>query len=103
MKYTWNSGASPARFSGAPRTPTFAGIKDCGCHKFQARGPSRSRDGGIARPPTLQIHNSIAYPTAVCIIGGMDQRYAKNAGAVFSLKYHIVWCPKYSRPVLTGP
>ena len=30
------------------------------------------------------------------------QRYAKNAGAVFSLKYHIVWCPKYRRPVLTG-
>ena len=29
-------------------------------------------------------------------------RYAKNAGAVFSLKYHIVWCPKYRRPVLTG-
>lgn len=27
-------------------------------------------------------------------------RYAKNAGAVFALKYHIVWCPKYRRPVL---
>lgn len=27
-------------------------------------------------------------------------RYAKNAGAVFSLKYHVVWCPKYRRPVL---
>jgi len=32
----------------------------------------------------------------------MDSRYAKNAGAIFSLKYHIVWCPKYRRPVLTG-
>lgn len=32
----------------------------------------------------------------------MDSRYAKNVGAVFSLKYHIVWCPKYRRPVLTG-
>jgi putative transposase len=31
------------------------------------------------------------------------QRYAKNAGAVFSLKYHIVWCPKYRRPVLVKP
>jgi putative transposase len=31
----------------------------------------------------------------------MDTRYAKNAGASFSLKYHIVWCPKYRRPVLT--
>jgi putative transposase len=34
---------------------------------------------------------------------GADARYAKNAGAVFSLKYHVVWCPKYRRPVLTGP
>jgi len=32
----------------------------------------------------------------------MKSRYAKNAGAVFSLKYHLVWCPKYRRPVLTG-
>jgi putative transposase len=30
----------------------------------------------------------------------MQTRYAKNAGAVFSLKYHIVFCPKYRRPVL---
>jgi putative transposase len=30
----------------------------------------------------------------------MDSRYARNAGATFSLKYHIVWCPKYRRPVL---
>lgn len=29
-----------------------------------------------------------------------NTRYAKNAGAVFSLKYHLVWCPKYRRPVL---
>ena len=29
-------------------------------------------------------------------------RYAKNAGAAFSLKFHIVWCPKYRRPVLAG-
>jgi putative transposase len=28
-------------------------------------------------------------------------RYAKNGGAVFSLKSHVVWCPKYRRPVLT--
>jgi len=27
-------------------------------------------------------------------------RYAKNAGAVFSLKLHLVWCPKYRRKVL---
>ena len=30
------------------------------------------------------------------------ERYRRNAGAVYSLKYHIVWCPKYRRPVLTG-
>ena len=30
----------------------------------------------------------------------MDSRYAQIAGATFSLKYHIVWCPKYRRPVL---
>lgn len=30
-------------------------------------------------------------------------RYSKNAGAVFSLKHHIVWCPKYRRSVLTPP
>lgn len=28
------------------------------------------------------------------------ERYAKNAGAVFSLKLHLVWCPKYRRKVL---
>lgn len=27
-------------------------------------------------------------------------RYAKNAGAIFSLKLHLVWCSKYRRPVL---
>jgi putative transposase len=28
-------------------------------------------------------------------------RYKSNAGAVFSLKYHLVWCPKYRLLVLT--
>jgi putative transposase len=32
----------------------------------------------------------------------MSERYAKNEGAVFSLKYHLVWCPKYRRDVLAG-
>ncbi len=31
------------------------------------------------------------------------ERYAKNAGAIFSLKYHVVWCPKYRKPVLVPP
>jgi putative transposase len=26
-----------------------------------------------------------------------------GAGGVYDLGYHIVWCPKYRRPVLTGP
>ena len=38
-----------------------------------------------------------------CIITPVSERYAKNAGAVFSLKYHLVWCPKYRRPVLVKP
>lgn len=33
----------------------------------------------------------------------MEQHgYARNAGAVFSLKYHLVFCPKYRKPVLAG-
>ena len=31
-----------------------------------------------------------------------EARYAVNAGAVFSLKYHLVFCPKYRCPVLIG-
>ncbi len=31
-----------------------------------------------------------------------DQRYHRNAGCVFSLKYHLVWCPKYRMAVLVG-
>lgn len=32
-----------------------------------------------------------------------DQKYTRNAGVVFSLKYHIVWCPKYRLKVLVPP
>ena len=28
-------------------------------------------------------------------------RYRRTAGAVSDLHYHLVWCPKYRRPVLT--
>jgi putative transposase len=31
-----------------------------------------------------------------------DKRYRRNAGSVFSLEYHLVWRPKYGRPVLVG-
>ena len=36
------------------------------------------------------------------MIIGTGSRYSHNAGAVFSLKYHLVWCPKYRRKVLVG-
>ena len=29
--------------------------------------------------------------------------YAKNPAAELSLNYHLVWCPKYRRPVLLAP
>jgi putative transposase len=32
----------------------------------------------------------------------VDTRYRRNAGAVFNLKYHLVWCPKYRKPILGG-
>ena len=30
------------------------------------------------------------------------QGHARNAGAVFSLKYHVVFCPQYRKSVLVG-
>lgn len=32
----------------------------------------------------------------------MSLRYKSNNNVVYSCKYHIVWCPKYRRPVLVG-
>jgi putative transposase len=29
-------------------------------------------------------------------------RYKSNNNVVYSCKYHVVWCPKYRRPVLEG-
>jgi putative transposase len=31
-----------------------------------------------------------------------DTRFRRNAGSIYSLKYHMVWCPKYRRKVLMG-
>jgi putative transposase len=31
-----------------------------------------------------------------------SERYRKNAGSVYNLNLHFVWCPKYRKPVLTG-
>src|ERR1700676_2377303 len=33
----------------------------------------------------------------------MDTRYRVSVGAVYSLKYHLVWCPKYRLKGLVGP
>jgi putative transposase len=32
----------------------------------------------------------------------MSDRYKRNAGCVYNIKYHLVWCPKYRKEVLTG-
>jgi REP element-mobilizing transposase RayT len=32
----------------------------------------------------------------------VDNRYRVNAGSVFSLKYHLVWCPEYRKRILTN-
>ena len=32
----------------------------------------------------------------------MSERYKRNAGCVYNVKYHIVWCPKYLKEVLIG-
>jgi len=32
-----------------------------------------------------------------------ETRFRRNAGAVYSLKYHLVWTPKYRRAVLNDP
>jgi len=32
----------------------------------------------------------------------MGNEYKHNTGCVYNVKYHLVWCPKYRRKVLTG-
>src|SRR3712207_2252427 len=48
----------------------------------------------------VRLH--LCYRIARCITVSMA-RYRRNPGATFSLKYHLVWCPKFRRPVLTPP
>lgn len=31
-----------------------------------------------------------------------EVKYKSNRNVVYSCKYHVVWCPKYRRPVLTN-
>jgi putative transposase len=32
----------------------------------------------------------------------MKDRYKISAGCVYNINYHLVWCPKYRKPVLTN-
>lgn len=33
----------------------------------------------------------------------MDASFRSNNNVVYSCKYHVIWCPKYRRPVLSEP
>jgi len=71
------------------------------------QGTVAFRRQGNAAPP-FSVY--IAYCFAFCLPYTYATRilspigpYAPNASAVFRLKYHLVWCPKYRRPVLVAP
>jgi putative transposase len=66
-----------------------------------ARGPSPLGDRGSAALRFYR-HKQLDYISGDDIVNSMETRYRRNCGAVYSLKYHIVWCPKYRRPVLEG-
>lgn len=38
----------------------------------------------------------------LCIIVCVNREVQVSAGGVYDLGYHVVWCPKYRRPVLAG-
>ena len=40
--------------------------------------------------------------SASYMISDMSERYKRNEGCVYNIKYHLVWCPKYRRKVLVG-
>src|SRR5665647_712238 len=42
----------------------------------------------------LTIYGDMMYNT--------NMKYKSNQNVVYSCKYHVVWCPKYRRKVLTG-
>jgi putative transposase len=40
----------------------------------------------------------------MCSTFGMEHPgYARHTGAIFSLKYHLVFCPKYRKSAMLGP
>lgn len=47
----------------------------------------------------------VEYTAYTCILLAMSEylvKYKSNNSVVYSCKYHVIWCPKYRRPVLTG-
>lgn len=76
--------------------PALPSLHPSSHHKFIARGLPALAGRGIAIPFLFNLFS------VGCIMRLMPDRYARNAGAVFSLKYHLVWCPKFRREVLTG-
>jgi len=56
-------------------------------------------DRGIA---TYLLIKYLTYQGDISIIACMKERYKRNAGCVYNVKYHIVWCPKYRKKVLIG-
>ena len=75
---------------------TCSEISEICFHRF-----SRERTAGLRRQGN-RVSPFLNLIIVRSILNEMEHRYRTNAGAVFSLKYHIVWCPKYRRPVLVG-
>ena len=64
--------------------------------------PSGHAQGTVAFRRQVNARSPVAIDGCRLYIAPMADRYARNAVAVFTLRYHLVWCPKYRRKVLTG-
>jgi len=56
------------------------------------------------RPPLLvavAVYNGVVSSTPRRA-KELGERWTKHYGGVCELRYHLVWCPKYRRPVLEG-
>jgi len=51
------------------------------------------------RPTSLRSYYPLTYILVNDIL--MVMRYKHNPGCVYNIKFHLVWCPKYRRSVLT--
>lgn len=56
--------------------------------------------GSSGAPEFARKIGFLAIDGAISYNSGMRDRYRSNRHVVFSCKYHVVWCPKYRRPVL---